>query len=241
MKKSVFAIGVALLAAGCGDSDESIGSGAVASPFQEMIDLGITRYFGTAQPVASEESQPGVITYTFDAASGPVCLQGDPYRMSVRDQYSEDLFIFLQGGGACWSDFCLAVTKAPPGIPDLDILDPQKPTNPLRSMSTVYLPYCDGSLFAGTSEYDDTGDGVPDRIQHGLQNLSAALDIAKQTFPHPKRVIRSGRASICWSSRTAAPAWRRRATPPSFKSSPANSVSLSGSPTRVWTAWETAT
>jgi hypothetical protein len=192
MRAPVVILIAALLAAGCGESTQPSAAAPAANPFQEVIDLGITRYFGTASPVSSQEPQPGVITYTFDPASGPVCLKGDPFSMSIRDQHSDDLFIFLQGGGACWSDFCLAVTSAPPGIPTMDILDPKKRSNPMRGLSTVYLPYCDGSMFAGDGEHDDDGDGNPDRIQHGLQNLSASLDIAKDTFPNPKRIIFAG-------------------------------------------------
>ena len=29
---------------------------------------------------------------------------------------AEDLLIFLEGGGACWSDFCLTITEATPGF-----------------------------------------------------------------------------------------------------------------------------
>ena len=191
MKNAVILLVMLLLAAGCGEDQVRVDAPTAANPFQEVIDLGITEYLGAAQVASSVEAQ-GVVTYTFDPASGPVCLKGDPYRIAIRDQGSEDLFIFLQGGGACWSDFCLAITTAPPGIPTLDILNPRKTTNPMRSMSTVYFPYCDGSLFAGTGEHDDDGDGTADRIQHGLQNLSAGLDIAKAQFPNPRRIIFAG-------------------------------------------------
>jgi hypothetical protein len=166
-------------------------SAETPSVYQEVIDQGATRYFGKAR-VQKQYSDEGVTTYVFDPASGPVCLLGDPYKMSVRDTGSEDLFIFLQGGGACWSTFCFAINKAQDGIPPLDILNPAKETNPLAKVSTVYLPYCDGSLFVGDSEHDDDGDGQIDRRQHGLQNLSAALDIAERTFPNPKRIILAG-------------------------------------------------
>lgn len=179
--------------AGCGDDGEGgEGAAGLRNPFQEVVDLGITRYFGAARPVSSSQPEPGVVSYEFDPADGPVCMTGTPYRMSVRDRGSADLFIFLQGGGACWSDFCLAITSAPAGIPPLDVLDPAKPTNPLRDLSTVYLPYCDGSLFSGDREHDDDGDGDIDRIHHGLANLSAALDLAREHFPNPRRIVLAG-------------------------------------------------
>jgi hypothetical protein len=189
---SSLVVALGLLTA-CDDVEKDRGEAAVPpNPFQEAVDLGAARFLGKAKPSEVLPLDNGVVAYTFDTKDGPSCLHGDPFTVSVRDQASEDLVIFLQGGGACWSDFCLAVTSAPAGIPKLDVLDPHRPTNPLRAMSHVYLPYCDGSLFAGSTEHDDDGDGQPDRIQHGLNNLSAALDLAASKFPNPRRVILAG-------------------------------------------------
>ncbi len=159
--------------------------------FSEVWSQGVADYVGVAKTSTSATAD-GVTTFEFDVKSGPICLRGDPFRMAVRDQKSDDLMIFLQGGGACWSGFCLAVQKAPSGIPNLDVLDPKKTSNPFRGWNQVYLPYCDGSLFAGESDTDDNGDGKLDRQQHGLRNLSAALDIGVKQFPHPKRIVLMG-------------------------------------------------
>src|SRR5512139_565749 len=186
----------AWLLPGCGDDDGL----AVFQPYvpeagtPEAIayDRQITRYLGTAPPVETAEPAPGVTTYTFDTEDGPMCLRGDPFRASVRPGESRDLLIFLQGGGACWSEFCLAVTKAPYGVPSSDLLDPLSPDNPLTDWDVVYLPYCDGSLFSGDSELDDDMDGTLDRFHHGLQNLSAALTMGYAHFPSPNRIVLAG-------------------------------------------------
>ena len=162
-----------------------------APDFSEAWSQGVADYVGQAK-VASTTTDGDVTTYEFDIASGPVCLRGDPFRMSIRDQKSENLLIFLQGGGACWSNFCLAIQKAPAGIPNLNVLDPKRANNPWKDWNTVYLPYCDGSMFAGNADADDDKDGKIDRYQHGLQNLSAALDRAVAQFPHPKRIALVG-------------------------------------------------
>ena len=159
--------------------------------FHEAWDQGVADYLGVAK-TATQTTLDGVTTVEFDVKSGPMCLRGDPFRMAVRDQKSDDLLIFLQGGGACWSTFCLAILKAPSGIPKLDVLDPGKATNPFRTWNQVYLPYCDGSMFAGEADTDDDGDGKVDRQQHGLRNLSAALDVAISHFPKPKRIVLAG-------------------------------------------------
>ncbi len=164
---------------------------AASSPAAIAYRAGITRYLATAAPANTATNAAGVTTYTFNPADGPVCMRGGEYRASVREGASDDLLIFLQGGGACWSDFCLAVTAAPVGIPSMDLLR-TTPEGPLRDFDVLYLPYCDGSLFAGDRSLDENNDGTPDRIHHGLQNLSAALTAGYRRFPRPRRVVLAG-------------------------------------------------
>lgn len=160
-------------------------------PFAELESQGIAKYFGVAAPI-EELYVDGVTTYLFDPSDGPVCLRNTPYRVAVRETGSEELFVFLQGGGACWSEFCFAIEEAPPGMFALDVLSPDLDSNPFRDWNIVYLPYCDGSLFAGDTEYDDNNDGQNDRFHAGLRNLSAALDLAVKHFPEPKRIVLAG-------------------------------------------------
>jgi len=163
-----------------------------ANPFAEMEEVA-TQHLGAAVVADETEPDPGVTTWEFDVASGPQCIRGGPFRASVRpSDSSEDLVIFLQGGGACWSDFCLAIENAPAGVPDLDVLDPTLAGNPVADWDVVYAPYCDGSLFAGEADWDDDGDGEIDRIHRGLRNLSATLDMAASFFPRPRRILLAG-------------------------------------------------
>ena len=172
------------------DTNEAQDSDVAPTP-SIAEELGITLYLDRIDPI--EESSDGAeTTYTFDPAQGPMCLRGDPFRTGVRDTGSEDLIIFLQGGGACWSEFCLAVNKAPPGVPRIDILDPDMEANPVRGWNAVYLPYCDGSFFAGDKDHDDDGDGTPERFHRGLQNLTGALKVAHARFPEARRVLFAG-------------------------------------------------
>lgn len=162
------------------------------TPFAELEGI-IDRYRGTAPAVDVVDRDDDVTTYTFDVADGPICLYGEPFSMAVRDVGADDLLIFLQGGGACWSELCFAIDTAPPRMPSrLDILDPTHETNPARDYNVVYVPYCDGSLFGGDAEFDVDGDGEIDRWQRGLQNLTAALDVAVERFPNPRRVLFAG-------------------------------------------------
>ena len=163
------------------------------TPFAELYAQGIIRYLGLYTPMLSQQDGE-VINHSFAAGDGPVCGEGAPYSMATRDKGSEDLTIFLEGGGACWSDFCLYVKEVTPGIPQAGILDTARDNNPLKDQSVVYVPYCDGSLLAGDRDVDTDGDGDIDRFQHGLQNLSAALDVAVRTFPAPRRIVLVGQS-----------------------------------------------
>lgn len=168
-----------------GDNDST------APPFQELVDQGVTRYLGMYSPMLTTE-EAGVVNHEFGTGDGPLCLDGSGYTMATRDQGSEDLMIFLQGGGACWFNLCAATSQAGTGIPAAGILDPARGDNPLGDTSTVYLPYCDGGLFASDADVDSDDDGMIDRYHRGLHNLSAALDVAVQTFPSPSRIVLAG-------------------------------------------------
>ena len=67
----------------------------------------------------------------------------------------------------------------------------------------LYVPYCDGSLFAGDTDIDDDGDGEVDR-HRGLMNLSAALGVATASFPDTSRVVLAGSSGGGYGTLTAA-------------------------------------
>lgn len=177
---------------------------STSPPEALAAELGIDRYVGRITPI--EESRDGAVTtYTFDPAEGPVCMRGDPYRAAVRETDSDDLVIFLQGGGACWSGFCLAVIRAPAGIPDVDILDPDLASNPVADWNAVYLPYCDGSFFAGDAAHDDDLNGNGPREHRGLANLTGALEVAKLRFEAPRRILLAGSSGGAYGLMLAGP------------------------------------
>ncbi len=183
---------LALLVAACGSDDDRFEPYTPEPGTPEAVahEAGITTELGAASPSGKTREGPST-TYTFDPADGPVCMRGDPFSMTVQERSGDDLLIFLQGGGACWSDFCLAVTKAQPVVPDNDILLAEE-RNPAGDFDVVYIPYCDGSLFAGQSDIDEDGDGTADRFHHGLANLSAALSQGYRHFPEPGRIVLAG-------------------------------------------------
>jgi hypothetical protein len=178
------------LLAGCASGpDAPLDPAAPAGGFAELWEQGADRYLG-AFPPDTQDEQAGVTTYAWTGADGPTCLRGTPYQAAWRPGNGEDLHLFLQGGGACWSEFCFAIEESAPGVPDLDVLDPA--VSPVAGWDTTYLPYCDASLFAGDIDVDDDGDGEVDRHHRGLANLSAALDVAHANAPAPRRVLLAG-------------------------------------------------
>jgi hypothetical protein len=129
---------------------------------QAAIDIGLAEFLGQLPAPTLESSDADSQTWAWTVDDGPLCMRGGAFRYTTRTLDPERLVIFLQGGGACWDEFCLAVNQAPAGIPAVDALRRDLDVNPLRDWSIAYLPYCDGSLFAGNRDHDDDGDGTPD-------------------------------------------------------------------------------
>ncbi len=196
---------LALLVAACGDDDQA----ARSFEFQEMVDQGLMRYVGAASPRQSVTVGDSTV-FEFDPADGPVCLAGAPFRVATRSGQSNDLVIYLQGGGACNSQICQVTTVTTDttlsnGVPGAGVLSASLAANPVRDWNVLYSPYCDGSLMAGDVEIDTDGDGVVDRYQKGLRNLSAALDVAVAEFPEPSRILLTGVSAGGFATLTALP------------------------------------
>ncbi len=195
-------------AAACGGRDSP------ASSFQEVYDLGIDQYLGTAQPTEKRD-ESAFVAYDFAPTDGPECLDGSPFRPDFRHTGSENLVIFFPGGGACWSDLCVASSFTIPGALGAavtQLFDLPVDGEPLGSWNLASLSYCDGSLFAGDADHDDDGDGVIDRYQRGLRNMSAGLDVAKREFPNPRRILIAGASGGGYST-IVAPFLVRRVWP----------------------------
>lgn len=189
-------LGLCLAVVGCGD-DEPLGGPKLPAGFDdeakaELVAAGVTKYFGQFE-AEQVESYEDFDAYTFAPRDdGPTCLFGDPFRVSVRDTGSRDLLIYLQGGGACWGSSCTANAKAGIGVQPVGWTDKTKEANPaLFDFNVVFVSYCDGSVFSGDNLVL-AADGSIERRHRGLANLSAALDIAKERFPTPRRVVVGG-------------------------------------------------
>jgi hypothetical protein len=182
----------ALLLGACNGSDNNNDSD---NPFQELVDQGATRYLGEFTPmlVEPDAADGNTLTHRFgNSGNGPMCLRGTEYSMVTRDKGSEDLVIFLQGGGACWDGFRACNEEVRPGIPKLGVLDPDLAENPLAEWNVAYLDYCDGGVHASDIDFPADATYPFARTHHGLQNLSAGLDVTANIFPSPRRILLTG-------------------------------------------------
>ena len=191
---------LALASAACGGDDEEGtkntgpvgGSGRLAeSAKKELIAKGVNKYFGKAPAATQTTNADGDTLYTFDPADdGPICFTGGAFKTVVHETASDNLMIYLQGGGACWRDLCQANMMAVEAVGKSGICDQDPSKNVVGDWDILFVPYCDGSVFSGDN--DTTGPMGESWKFRGLRNLSAAVDIGKKHFPSPKRILLAG-------------------------------------------------
>ncbi|MDJ0765551.1 MAG: pectin acetylesterase-family hydrolase [Myxococcota bacterium] len=130
---------------------------------------------------------------------GSKCRGGSPAGLSVRysETSDETLFIYLEGGGACFNlTTCMtslasipSLARKPPspyGMYDLD-----NPENPFAGFNGIYVPYCTGDVHTGSAENVDLpGVGVQQYV--GADNFKLFLNRIVPTFPNVKKVVITG-------------------------------------------------
>lgn len=193
------------------DDGSSTTTPVTANPFQDFFDQGLTRYAGTpvVTPTSATHSAlfPNIDVHKFaNPGRGPICMRGGDFFVETREGPSDDLMIFLEGGGVCLDEVC-AVTATPllslraMAAGDLvgigGLLDKSDANNPVADYDLVHTPYCDGSIFLGDvdRELSDGNDlnGTHDMAyQRGLLNLTATMEVAHRTFPSPRRIVLAG-------------------------------------------------
>ena len=71
--KAACGLVLALSLGACSDGSDNRTDAAGGSPFQEIIDQGVTRYLGVYSPMMTSE-EGGVVNYHFGEGDGPLCL-----------------------------------------------------------------------------------------------------------------------------------------------------------------------
>lgn len=208
LRSFVLATGLLLSAPGCGDDGITSPETKTEPPFEELYGQGVDRYLGVFMPTSSEAVSPGTTQHSFSGADAPICYTGNPFSMFTRDGSSDDLLIFVQGGGFCGPSSCDAVEFGIPFL-GLGILAPGDSQNPAADFDVGYVPYCDGSAMMGDAEVDSDGDGDADRFFRGVQNLSASLDVIAREYPEPRRIVLAGNSAGGFAVHAALPLVRR--------------------------------
>jgi hypothetical protein len=202
-----FAIPAAMAVAACGFSEDDAGNAHRLDPVarDELVSIGTSQYFGQARVVREESHADGAVSVYFDPASGPVCLYGAEFIASYLDRGSDDLGIWLDQGGACWTGNCSAEIIADRGL----VADGSFPDHPeLGQFNAVFIPYCDGSVYAGDNIVHEPNGRT--RFHHGRRNIAAGLDLAARRFPNPKRVLLAGSSAGAYGTIFAMAAVRLR-------------------------------
>jgi hypothetical protein len=185
------------------------GAAPTPSPYQEIYAAGLTKYSGTAivQPssITNEAPFPSVRVHHFTALSserGPLCMSGSEFYVETRDGSSSELLVFLEEGGLCLSEVCMATADATLSLRALmvsgflgvgGVLSSMDRENPLAEFNVVHVPSCDGAMFVGDVDRLLAVNGVKSMAyQRGLQNLTAAFEVAKSRYPNPSRLVLAG-------------------------------------------------
>lgn len=139
---------------------------------------------------------------TLRPGGATACVDDEDYRFFVRPGSTDRLFVYFEGGGACWdAETCrLDSGVYDPGI-DFDpatadgAFDLDRTENPLRDYSMVVIPYCTGDVHLGrrdtTYRFDEVSE--PLLVRHrGQINAQVVLDWTYGNFGAPEQVFVSG-------------------------------------------------
>ena len=155
-------------------------------------------------PDAGQSMDAGTDDWTWVDVPESACGNGAPtgFGINVSDR-SSDLFLYLQGGGACWNtQTCFQLktaTHIETGYGKAEFenepltgpfaVDRAAPTNPLRDMSWAFVPYCTGDVHSG----DAVATYGARQVHHkGGKNMEAFLEDLSAMLPNTTRVFLSG-------------------------------------------------
>lgn len=152
---------------------------------------------------------------------GAQCANGSPYKFFVSfSRTSENVIIYLEGGGACWDYASCTGTGIRSaanrdGIPDdhatayadlgglplpVDVIYPllnrDGAVSPFSDWNKVFIPYCTGDVYSGdtTVTYQDPNGQEPDVEFHhvGHRNILRTIDELSRMFESIPRMFVGG-------------------------------------------------
>jgi Pectinacetylesterase len=133
------------------------------------------------------------------------CRDGSSTGIGVRRHPgSNQLVIYLEGGGACFHDASCLINDPLQNWGEAQfnawassggtggIFDPTREDNPFRGWNMVYVPYCSGDVHAGNREHVDVPGGPKDQFFVGYRNIGQYLQRVVPTFADASHVVVTG-------------------------------------------------
>jgi hypothetical protein len=178
---------IALFACTPQDSDDTDAAATTAPPMGEPIDA-----------PAGE--------WTWVDVAGTTCDDGSQTGMAVNPGTSNNVLVYMNGGGACWDyTTCFVAQTAAQGPFGAaqwaqydnslggSIFDRTDAENPFKDYSFVFVPYCTGDLHGGDQmvTYSDSSHSE-DYYHTGHTNILEDMKRVGPTFPAPDKLVISG-------------------------------------------------
>lgn len=177
---------------GSPDASNSSNGSPDASSGSPLDKYGLTPFPTTGQSITAADK-----TWTWVDFPDTKCRDGSMAGIGIRrNSASQDVIIFLEGGGACFDDVtCLANPANADNWkkePVAGILNTTDAANPLKDWNLVYIPYCTGDVHAGTRADVKVSNVFPKEQFVGYLNVEKYLQRIVPTFPNPSRVLLTG-------------------------------------------------
>ena len=133
---------------------------------------------------------------------GLMCADGTPSYYTIIPRSTENVLIFMFGGGACWdwytcsAGMALTLTRKAPTqdwVNGTGIFSQNDPANPFRDFTIVTVPYCTGDVYVGDSQINHGSKDYPYQLNHkGYDNALFTLQEAARLFSDTKKVVLMG-------------------------------------------------
>lgn len=146
----------------------------------------------TGDPIVAPDG-----TWTWVDFPGATCRDGSTTGIGVNlNSASDEVMIYLEGGGACFNQTTCASNPSSYGAGDFSppgggVFDRSNPSNPVADWNFVYVPYCTGDVHSGNQPNAMVpGVGVQQFV--GYANMEQYLERLVPTFPNATQVLLTG-------------------------------------------------
>lgn len=153
------------------------------------------------------------IWYKYPIPEG-ITGDGSEYYIYTKRAQSDNLCVFLSGGGVAWNEYTAArpVTggKVAAGLPNyywnnlrpftqimninIGITEIGNPKNPFDDWNFIIITYATGDFHLGNNDFPYEGEDGSDQILHfhGYGNFIAGMRAGKRFFSNPKKLLIAG-------------------------------------------------